>query len=416
MEGNFNTMTIKNASLHQTITKVGNMKQKSHSWAQLPVLLLIVASAVVLLTVTALANSPSSTRSKADGVMVQQVATVPTAAPPGSHIYISTSHSGHIDINPGDDDDDDDVAAASTSDDDEVKFKSNDILSCTINLDYSCTWSVYLKGSDIGISGANLRDFEVLANGDIIFAIDRKKTLTVDGASKQVNARDVLRYQASDGTLHSVLFGVTIGLTKSSEDIDSVAWTPDGHLVIGTRGTAKYSNDLKARDRDLVKIVGGVPTLYFVGDSVGLTKSSEDINAAWIANPSENVYLVTKGSFKVHNGGTELKGKKSDILGCAPLTHDPINSCFFFSFFKGKPQDLDKQVDGLSIDASEPVASSAVAAALHGFASSVVDDGDDVSFDAEAFNEAVSENDPDISAEDFVDVRTQMYLPMVANH
>jgi len=413
MEGNFNTMTIKNASLNQTITKVGNMKQKSHPWAQLPVLLLIVASAVVLLTVTALANSPSSVRSKAGVAVAQPVATVPTAAPPGSHIYISTSHSGHIDINPGDDDDDD-VAAADHSD--EVKFKSNDILSCTINPDFSCTWSVYLKGSDIGISGANLRDFEVLANGDVIFAIDRKKTLTVDGASTHVTARDVLRYDAIDGTLHSVLVGAAYGLTKSSEDIDSVAWTPDGHLVIGTRGTAKYSNGLEARDRDLVKIVGGVPVLYFVGDPE-LHKSSEDINAAWIANPSENLYLVTKGNFTVHNGSTELKGKKSDILGCAPLTHDPITSCFFFSFFKGKPQDLDKQIDGLSIDASEPVASSAVTAALQKFAdNSAVDEADDAPFDAEGFNEAVSQNDPDISAEDFIDVRTQMYLPMVANH
>lgn len=403
-------MTIENVSLNQTITKVGNMKQKSHSWAQLPILLLIVASAVVLLTVTAMANSPSSARSKAGIAVAQPVATVPTAAPPGSHIYIGTSNSGKVEVNPNSQ-----VAAANT-DASKISYKSADILSCTINPDYSCTWSVYLKGSDLGISGANLRDFEVLANGDIIFAIDRKQTLTVDGASTQVTARDVLRYQASNSTLHSLLVGALIGLTKSSEDIDTVAWTPDGHLVIGTTGTAKYSNGLEARDRDLVKIVGGVPSLYFVGDSVGLHSSDEDINAAWIAAPSENLYLVTKGGFSVANGGTTLKGKKSDILGCAPITHDPINSCFFFSFFKGKPADLDKQIDGLSIVATEPVASSAVTAALSGFAASAVDEGPDVPFDTEGYNEAMSQNDPDITAQDFIDVRQQMYLPLVANH
>lgn len=227
------------------------------------------------------------------------------------------------------------------------QVEANDIIRCAFK-NNTCTWSMYLKGNDIGLSGVNLRDFEVLTNGDIIFTIDPKKTLTVDGVSTQVNARDVLRYQASDGTLHSVLVGASIGLTKSSEDIDSVAWTSDGHMVIGTRGTAKFSSGMEARDRDLVAIVGGAPSLYFVGDPVGLHSSDKDINAAAIANPSEDLYIVTKGSYTVDNGGTKLKGKKSDILGCTPLTHDPINSCFFFKVFTAEQAGLSGLIDGLS--------------------------------------------------------------------
>jgi len=384
------------------------MKQISHSWAKWPVLLLIVASAVVLLTVTALADAPSV--APADHPTATPTGPTPVPTPPPAAIYISTSHSGHIETEP-DDDHDHVVAAAS-----HISFKANDILNCTPTPG-GCTWSIFLKGDSIGLKGVNLQDFEVLDNGDIIFSIDRKKTLPDVG---KVTPQDVLRYHAGTGFTVE-LRGSTIGLTKSSESIDAVALTSAGKLVISTIGSAKINGVGNVRDRDLVKIDGTTGALFFDGSSVGLTSSSEDVAAAWVGkqSPDNNVYLVTKGSFSVKSVNT-LSGKKSDIFGCNPTAYAgncAINGCFFYSFFKGKSYGLDKQIDGISVVTTVPIVNAAVSSALQSFAaSSVYDDAEDVPFNVEGYTEAMSDNNPDISAEDFIDVQGQVFLPFIATH
>jgi hypothetical protein len=364
-------------------------------------LLLLVASAVVLLTVTALADAPSAAPTSRDSTTAPAVPTVPT--PPPSSIYISASHSGHITANSANDQ----VTVTASS----ISFKSNDILRCTLSGN-TCTWDLLLTGSAMGISGVNLRDFEVLDNGDILFTIDRTKTLVGIG---KVTPRDVLRYHAGGG-LSIELAGSTIGLTRSSEDIDAVAVASDGKLVISTIGTATINGVGKVRDRDLVKIDGTTGSLYFDGSSVGLTSSSEDIAAAWIGKPSpgNNLYLVTKGNFSV-NSTNALTGKKSDIFGCSPATQSPINSCFFYPFFSGKANGLDKQIDGLSVVTTGPIANAVVSTALQSFAaSSVADDPEDAPFNLEEYTAAMNDNNPDISAEDFIDVQGQVFLPLLA--
>lgn len=369
------------------------MKQLSHPWAKLLVLVLIVASAVVLLTMNGLADSPASAPASDDAVHVPAVPTPPPAA-----IYIGTSSSGVIedDFNNGV----------------ELKFKRNDILRCVPNGNI-CTWDVFLKGDQIGLSGVNLRDFEVLPNGDILFVIDRKKKLS--GISQQVTPRDVIRYHPG-GAFSIELMGSTVGLTKTSGNIDALAITPDGHLVISTIGTATINGVGKVHDHDLVEIIGTNGSLYLKGSAIGLTSSDEDIAAAWIGNPSpdRNIYLVTKGSFHVKSINS-LSGKKSDIFGCSPGNPSyPIDSCFFYPFFNGKSKGLNKQIDGLSIVTAGPIAQSVVSAALQSFSNNmVVDTTNDDSIDAESFADAMRQGDPELTPADFIDVNQQIYLPMV---
>ena len=223
------------------------MKQTSQPWVKLPVLLLIIALAVVLLTATALADSSSATPTSGDAARAPAVPTLPSTT------YISASSSGSVKGN---------------------KFKSSDILSYVSS---TGSWSVFKTGSALGLpSGVNLLDFEVLANGDIIFAIDRTKTIAGLG---KVTPRDVLR--SSGGNLSFVLVGSTVGLTTSSENIDAVAWSQNNKLLISTVGSATINGIAgKVQDEDLVEITGATGALYFQGSAINLKSNSEDIAAA----------------------------------------------------------------------------------------------------------------------------------------
>ncbi len=377
-------------------------------------LMLITVGAIVLFTVTALAKSPSSVLASDDSVHAPAIPTDPPSA-----IYIGTSHSASID-------------ADESNNPTKFRFKRDQILRCVLapvppNGNGKCTWDIFLSLSDIGLSNVNLRDFEVLGNGDLLFVIDRKKTLPGGTAA---TARDVIRYHPGVPTNQAFtleLMGSTIGLTKSNENIDALAVTPPpnpnpnnlqyGNLVISTFGSASINGiPEKVHDHDLIKVDGTNGSLYFDGTAVGLTKSSEDVNAAWIGNPSpdHNIYLVTKGKFSVSSSGSSLSGRKSDIFGCSPTSQAPIASCFFYSFFEGEASGLDNQIDGISIVTTGPIASVAVSAAMQGALNSVVDESVDDSFDADTFTEAMSQDDAEITAEDFIDVSAHLYLPMVS--
>jgi len=371
--------------------KGSNMKQTSNPWTKLFMLMLIAASAVVLFTVTALAKSPSSMLASEDSV---HAPAVPTQPP--SNIYIGTRYSGKID-------EDDNLNGQ------EFRFQRNDILNCVPNTQGKCAWDLFFDGS-ADLSGVNVRDFEVLANGDIIFAIDRNKTLSgIDFTS-----RDVIRY--SSGTYSLYWAGSAVCLTKSNEAIDAVAFAANGNLVISTWGTATFCNGLRVDDEDLVEIDGTTPSLYLDGTKFELTSSSEDISSAWIGgnqSPENNIYLAVKGSFHAVGVNT-LSGKKSDIFGCSATSAAvPIDNCFFFKFFEGKPAGLNHQIDGISIVPDGPIVNAVVSAALKTVADSTVSDSEADAVDATTYAEAMSEGDSEITAEDFIDVSTRLYLPII---
>jgi len=364
--------------------------------------MLITASAIVLFTVTALANSPSSALASDDSVHAPPVST-----PPPSSIYISLVSNGKI--------------SKKDNNGVELRFNREDILRFVPGTN---TWEKFLDGSDIGLNHVNLQDFEVLqtttadpndAPGDILFAIDRKTNLPGIG---DVTPRDVIRYRPGVGFSFK-LVGSTIDLTKSNENIDAVAITPDGFLVISTFGGATVKDVGKVEDEDLLKIVGTTVSVYFDGTAVGLTSSSEDVGAAWIGNPSpdNNLYLATKGNFSATSGTSSLSGKKSDIFGCSPTSTDPIHSCVFYSFFEGSTYGSNKKIDGISIMTTGPIVN-VVSAALQDLAAKVVDDDADANdaLDADTYAEATSQGDSEITAEDFIDVSAHVYLPMIVSH
>lgn len=261
--------------------------------------------------------------------------------------------------------------------------------------------------------GTNLLDFEVLANGDVLFVLDRAWTLPGIGA---VTPRDVIRlHPTSTNPIHSGTFtfelkGAIVGLTTTDENIDALAMTPTGHLVISTIGSATINGVGTVKDEDLIEIQGTTGSLYFDGSKVNLTNSSEDIAAASIGDSA--LYLATKGNFTVSNNNT-LSGVGSDIFSCAPTTSAPIQQCNFAKLFTGQANSFTSAIDGFSLAPTNAVAASASSADGQSFEHSAIGQIEPLPIDTAAFTEAMQRGDPELTVDDFINVTQQLYLPIV---
>lgn len=302
------------------------------------------------------------------------------------------------------------------------KVDEEDIVRCVL-VGNTCTWELYLIGDELGLEGTNLLDFEVLANGDILFVLSSSKMLPGIGL---VTPRDVIRLHPTSrnpiksGVFTFELVGATVGLTTNNENLDALALAPNGHLVISTVGSGTINGVGKVQDEDLVEIDGASGSLYFDGSAVALTSSSEDVAAAAIgvSDSTVNLYLVTKGNFSVESNN-KLDGKNRDSLRCTPNDFQPIRQCAFARFLDGKKNGFSKAIDGFSISSAGTMTVDEITTALQDAEISITEsDGDNdepsTTLGDLSYGEAVSQADPEITVDDFIDVVQEIYLPLVA--
>lgn len=117
--------------------------------------------------------------------------------------------------------------------------------------------------------------------------------------------------------------GSDVGLTKDDEDIDAIALTGGGELLISTVGPVSAAG-ARGADTDLLRfnatrlgaVTSGSFAMHFDGSDVGLTDNgNEDLDAAGLG-PNETILLSTAGSFSV-NG---VVGADEDVIQFAPAT------------------------------------------------------------------------------------------------
>ena len=102
------------------------------------------------------------------------------------------------------------------------------------------------------------------------------------------------------GTFSFYFDGSDVGLSTSSEDIDSLFEFADGTLGISTNGTITLAGLANGGDEDIHRFNGtfgattsGTWTLYFDGSDVGLTAASDDIDAASAATNGDLLFSTT---------------------------------------------------------------------------------------------------------------------------
>lgn len=372
-----------------------------HWWARAPILALVVVMAVAFAVATALADTSTSDTANAPDV--------PTVIPtqPPALILLSDSSKGEIE---------------NDNEDDELRYANEDILAYD---PISEKWSIFWDGSQYGLSSTNLEDFEYdPTEQKLYFTLDRPfKIPNPHGAPNplKVDDSDIVVFDFATGSFAIFIAGSELGLSTGSEDIDGFAFAPpgpsSGHVLISTIGSASVvgaSGSVKRKDEDILNcdVTTHLCEVYMDNSDIGLTKDGEDTDALWVdpAAPN-NVYLGFKNSWKAQGTQNTLSGKKSDVLGCAPLGSLGTNTdCFLYTLFKGKPTGFEGRIDGLWVSftpldtqvnaQSDP---NAVVSA------DIIDD----ELDQADYLETTSAGDSEIDIYDFFNIGQQIFLPEI---
>jgi hypothetical protein len=285
-------------------------------------------------------------------------------------------------------------------------------------------FSIFFDGSVCGLEDANLDDFEILETGSLLFTLRSSFELPDVG---EVDDADVIEYTPDDaecGTFSLRLDGATVGLTEGEEDIDGLGIAPDGSLLISTIGTASVpgsSGEFKVRDQSLIKLdeSSGTWSLYFDGEDVELTDSSEDIRSVSVdaigdEQGNQNIYLTLSGDFEVASDSedNEDEGDKNDVEGCTPLASGESTDCFFFKLLDGDEVGAENQLDGLSIEFGAPLAA-VTAVTVTTATDSIQEAQAEAEADTADLAEAVADGNSGIVVSDFLEITSTIYLPLV---
>lgn len=314
-------------------------------------------------------------------------------------IFLSASHGGEAETNL-----------------EEIRYRDEDIVVYSASTQQL---GIYFDGSAHGLGPVDLEDFELLDDGSVYFTINRAFTIPNPNGSPtelRVDDSDVVKYEPASDTFSLVLQGAEVGLTHSSEDIDALAFAPDGRLLLSTIGSAKVNGAngvVKAKDEDLLSCdpVSKLCELYFDGSDLKLTSSGEDLMALWVKpTDGQELYLTTKGKFKVESSLGELKGQRYEILQCTPLSLGDTTDCTFAKLFDGAVIDWENQIDGMALNFNATLPPLVKASTLD-----VTDESaDEEALTGDDYAETVSQNDEEIDTFDFIDVAQELFLPVVS--
>ena len=278
-------------------------------------------------------------------------------------------------------------------------------------------WSIFFDGSDVGVGNADLDDFALLADSSILMTFDKAMSFPTLGT---IDDADIVKFTptqlgaTTSGSFSLFFDGSAVGLAADSEDIDALAYTSDGKLLISTYATAAVGT-LRAKDEDLLRFTptslgattAGSWELYFDGSAVGLTAGNEDVGAALLKG-ANTLYLATRGNFAAASLNA-IQGDSDDIFGCT-LGSTGLNStsCTFFAFFNGDLARFNRPIDGLSLGTATQFASGQAAS----------EDGDEPA-QFEVFPDATVVDDEEFDSFDLdqtdetIQGDVQIFLPLI---
>lgn len=299
-----------------------------------------------------------------------------------------------------------------------LSYKNEDILA----LDpMTGLFSIFFDGSVCGLGDANLDDFDLLPNGHLIFTLRTPFTIPTLG---EVDDSDIIEYTPDPngcGTFQIRVKGAEVGLTDGAEDIDGLGVAADGSLLVSTIGTARVpsaTGELQVRDQALIKLdeATGTWSLYFDGEDVGLVSSSEDIRSAWeYPIPDEqgalNLFLTMSGDFTVASVNSD-SGDKNDVEGCTLLQAGDTTECAFYKFLNGEAVNAGNQLDGLALSYL-PSGTALGAITSHDNDDNADEVAVETAQDFVDFMAALAEGDSEVTVDDFIDIVTQSYFPII---
>lgn len=237
-----------------------------------------------------------------------------------------------------------------------VAFADEDILAFDLA---SETWSLLFDGSRVGIGSADINAFHFEDDGAILMSFRSGEDVPGLG---EVEDNDVIRFTPDTpwdftrGSFHMVLDGSDVGLDTSAEDINALAVTADGTLLVSLNGDFRVPGAggiLTGVDEDLLAFhpqawgptTRGTWSLVFDGSDVGLSSSGEDVYGLALG-PAGDLLLTSKSDFEVPG----LRGDKETVYSFAPTRLGETTRGSFAAFWDGVRHGFaDERIDGLDL-------------------------------------------------------------------
>jgi subtilisin family serine protease len=198
------------------------------------------------------------------------------------------------------------------------------------------SFTVLIDASDVGITG-QVDAFASLDADSFLLSVAAPARIAGLGP---VDDSDVIRLDATSlgsttaGSLSMYLDGSDVGLTTDAEDIDALEVLTDGTVLLSTRGAASVTGGIKGADEDLLAFTPttlgttttGTFSVWFDGSDVGLTATTEDVDAASVS-PDGRIDLSTVGAFAVAGSS----GDGDDVFRCTASSTGSVTTCAFES-------------------------------------------------------------------------------------
>ena len=191
-------------------------------------------------------------------------------------------------------------------------------------------WSLLIDGSDIVPSDTDIDAFEWRSDQTMLMSFDVTTTLPVLGV---VGDEDIVRFiptslgATTAGGFEMFLDGSTVGLNEGdeNEDIDGITFTPEGQLVISTRGPANVrgaNSILDTSGADLLRFESNRTwSIHLEGADLGLLPPGE--NGAALHLDADGVHLGITTTFDINGVNSQgqpitFSGDGNDIVTCLP--------------------------------------------------------------------------------------------------
>lgn len=211
-----------------------------------------------------------------------------------------------------------------------VSFADEDILTVDVS---TGLWAMYFDGSDVGLAATDIDAFDLLSTGDILLSLD-SASFDVPGVGV-IDDSDIVRFTPTSlgadtaGVFAMFFDGSDVGLDTDAEDVDAIALTPAGQLLLSMLGNASQS----IRDEDLLRFTptslgwetSGSWAMYFDGSDVGLVDPSENVWGAWVDAGTGDIHLSARGAFAVPG----VTGDGADVFVCTPGSLGSQTTCAF---------------------------------------------------------------------------------------
>jgi subtilisin-like proprotein convertase family protein len=229
-----------------------------------------------------------------------------------------------------------------------VAFNDEDIISYNPS---TGAVSLYFDGSDVGISG-DVNAFVLLSDGSILMSFD---ATTTAGAAGSVTDADIVQFvptslgSTTAGTFSLFFDGSDVGMSASSEDIDALTISNDGKLILSTAGGFS-ANGASGADEDL---------FIFTATSFGSATAGsfaiyfDGSDVALNNSSSEDVNAADMGpdgriylSTLGAFSVTGASGDGADIFVCNPSSTGANTACSFSLYWDGSANGF----SGLSVD------------------------------------------------------------------